>query len=84
MHLSERKRPWILVLKSQQSEKEVKIMWNGATCPNCDGKRCTVCIKKEDVCDHDHYCHSCPHDYVTEDEQGLYYHHCRLKEISII
>lgn len=38
----------------------------------------------EDVCDYDHYCHSCPHDYVTEDEQGLYYHHCRLKEISII
>ena len=35
-------------------------------------------VVEEKKCDH--YCHSCNYNYTTEDEEGLYYHHCRLDE----
>lgn len=34
--------------------------------------------KEQKKCDH--YCHSCHYNYITEDEEGLYYPHCKLEE----
>ncbi len=42
---------------------------------DCNNATICPCLMYEEC---DNYCHSCRQDFVTTDEDELYYHHCKL------